>query len=75
MENHDRKKVKGLRYRIIDLERKILDLECDLGQFRLWFSTTFKWFVEIHGKGTHPNMGWMIEDMAKLMTRVKRWSW
>jgi hypothetical protein len=47
----------------------------DREKFRDYLAHKLKWLVEIHGKGKHPETGWLIQDIAKMFSYVERWYW
>lgn len=66
---------KNLRERIKFLEKELEEVKQDRQKFRDYWAHKIRWFIEIHGKGSHPDMTWLIEDMAKFLARVKWWYW
>lgn len=66
---------KRLRERIKGLEKELAEVKADRDEFRKYWAGKFRWYLELHGKGTQPNVAWLIEDMAKFFTKVQRWYW
>ncbi len=66
---------KRLRERITELEAELAWKSKDLEAFRQHFAKRFRWWIELLGKGTGPNLPWMIEDDAKVLHKLKSWWW
>ncbi len=64
-----------LRDRIKFLEEDRKEVYEDRQKFRDYFSTKLKWFIDLQGKGSVAHSGSMIENLAKLLQRVQRFSW
>lgn len=66
---------KRLRLRVKGLEADLEEVRQDREKFRTYFSNKLKWFIEIHGKGNNASSAFMIEDMAKFLSKVKWFYW
>ena len=66
---------KRLRDRIDELEAELKWKSEELEVFRNHFSKRFRWWIELLSKNTSPNLGWMIEDDAKVLHKLKSWWW
>lgn len=66
---------KRLRERIKYLEAYQAELESDRELFRDHFARRFRWWIELLGKHSSPNIKWLIEYDAKEMRKMKWWSW
>lgn len=64
-----------LRRRVKELEQEVDELRLDRQIFRDHFALRFRWWVELMGKGERPNLAWLVENDARVLTRVKYWPW
>ncbi len=74
-----RKVERQLRMRLKDAEKRLEETRQELSEerekFREHFTTRFRWWIELVGKGQSPSAAWLIEADAKFLTRVKPWCW
>lgn len=61
---------KRLRERIKNLEQENDKLQKDRNKFRSHFERRFKWWIELLGKQSSPNLPWLIEDDAKFLKDI-----
>lgn len=66
---------KKLRERIKELEGEVSILENERIKFRAHFVKRFRWWLALIGKGTNPNLTWLVEDDAKFLVNVEKWWW
>lgn len=66
---------KRLRQRIKDLEFENQKLMNDRRLFREHFISRFKWWIQLLGEQSKPNINWLIEDDAKWLKRFESWYW
>ena len=64
-----------LRERIADLQKELDNVERDRKQFRDEFSQDFRWLIETHGEGKHPEMNSYIQKKAKALASFDWWYW
>ncbi len=66
---------KRLREKVRELESELTTVKADREKFRKYWAHKFRWFIELQGKSSTPNMPYMIEDMAKFFQDVQWWYW
>ena len=78
----DKEKIKKLRADLAylrsdrDYYKKLWnETSDDLNILRAYFSSKLKWFIELNGKGQSPSLTYLIEDLAKLFNKIKRFDW
>lgn len=59
--------------KLLEFEKK--QIEDDRSKFRAHFENRLKWWIELHGKGSSPNISFLIETDAKFLANVKKWYW
>ena len=66
---------KRLRERIKYLEVELGEVTVDRQKFRDYFSSKLRWFITLMGENKYADTAPMIEDLAKLLQRVKWFTW
>ena len=79
---NDKEKIKELKADLAHMRadrdhyRKMWDeTSADLNILRGYFASKLKWFIELNGKGQTPSLTYLIEDLAKLFNKIKRFDW
>lgn len=75
VERRLRERIKDLEYEISELKRERNDLLDDRAKFRSHFIIRFKWWIELLGKVTRPDVAWLVENDAKWLQTFKKWDW
>ena len=68
-------KNKELRERIKELEQELNEIKADREKYRTHFITRFRWWIELLGKGSTPNVNYLIESDAKILNSTKPFWW
>lgn len=66
---------KRLRERIKNLEDELAKVKADREKFRNHFAQRFRWWIKLIGEKRTPNMSWLIESDAKVLSEFERWYW
>lgn len=66
---------KRLRERVKELEAERDALKKDREEFRAHFIQRFKWWIELLGSQSKPNLAWLVENDAIWLRRFERWYW
>ncbi len=67
-----------LRYKDEEIQRLnelVQRLENERSNYRDHAAKRMKWWIELHGKGSSPNVAWLIEQDAKFLSTVSSFIW
>lgn len=70
-----RKVERQLRERLKAAQAEIEIIKADRQRYRDYFTTKYKWFLELHGNGSTANTAFMVLDLAQFFSRVGPFYW